>query len=277
MLLGGVTAFALLVAAAVCLGCSAFSGLAWLWMLPLTFAGCWLFGLVLAFVFLCIICGRVDLEKEQEEDDPFYRRVMHLYIEALIMLMRVRVKTSGLEKTPKDGRFLLVCNHLFVADPGIILHYFKDSQLAFISKQENRSLFAVGKFMHKILCQTLDREDDRQALQVILKCIRLIKEDKVSICVFPEGYCSKDGKLHHFRPGVFKIAQKAGVPIVVCTLRGTRPIIHNGLRLKPTDVELRLLTVIPPEELKGRTAVDISNQVHGIMAADLGPGLVAEE
>ena len=172
---------------------------------------------------------------------------------------------------------MLVCNHLFIADPGIIHHYFKDSQLAFISKKENDKLPAIAQFMHKTLCQPIDREDDRQAMQVILKCIRLIKDDKVSICVFPEGATSKDGRLHHFRPGVFKIAQKANVPIVVCTLRNTPPILHNGLRLKHTDVELRLLEVIPPETLKGRTAVDISNQVHAIMAADLGPNLVAEE
>jgi len=275
MLVGGITAFSLLMAAVICFVSGGFSGFGWLWVLPVSFAGCWLAGMLLAVAFLCIICGRVDLN-EPQEDDPFYRKWMHVYVEALIMLLQVRVKASGLEKTPKDGRFLLVCNHLFIADPGIILHYFKDSQLAFISKQENRNLFAIGKFMHKILCQTIDREDDRQALQAIIKCIKLLKEDKVSVCVFPEGATAKDGKLHHFRPGVFKIAQKAGVPIVVCTLRNTRPILHNGLRLKPTRVELRLLTVIPAEDLQGRTTVDISNQVHAIMAEDLGPDLVAE-
>ena len=277
MLIKTITWISALLAVVLCALWGGFGGLGFLWMLPLTFAGLWLLGALLALGFLWILCARVDMEKEQEEDDPFYRRWMHVYIEALINLLRVRTKTTGLEKTPKDGRFLLVCNHLFIADPGIIHHYFKDSQLAFISKKENDALPAIGQFMHKTLCQSLDREDDRQALQVILRCIRLIKDDKVSVCVFPEGATSRDGKLHHFRPGVFKIAQKAGVPIVVCTLRNTQPILRNGLRLKPTDVELRLLEVIPPEDLKGRTAVDISDQVHAIMAADLGADLVAEE
>ena len=246
-------------------------------MLPLLFVGFWGMGAFFALGWLWLLCSRVDMNAEQEEDDPLYRKWMYIYIEALINLLQVRTKTVGLEKTPKDGRFLLVCNHMFIADPGIIHHFFKDSQLAFISKQENNALPAVSQFMHKTLCQTIDREDDRQALQVILKCIRMIKEDKVSVCVFPEGGTNHDELLHPFRPGVFKIAQKAQVPIVVCTLRNTRPILHNGFRLKHTDVELRLLEVIPAESLKGRTAVDISNQVHAIMAADLGPDLVAEE
>lgn len=277
MLMKTITLVAAAAAVLLCLLWGGFGGLGWLWMLPVTFAGVWLLGAALALGWLWLLCSRVDMTEEQEEDDPFYRKWMHVYIEALINLLQVRTKTYGLEKTPKEGRFLLVCNHLFIADPGILHHYFRDSQLAFISKKENDALPAIAQFMHRTLCQSLDREDDRQALQVILRCIRLIKDDKVSVCVFPEGATSKDGRLHKFRPGVFKIAQKAQVPIVVCTLRGTRPILHNGLRLRHTDVELRLLEVIAPEELKGRTAVEISDRVHAIMAADLGPDLVAEE
>lgn len=124
--------------------------------------------------------------------------------------------------------------------------------------------------MHKILCQPIDRENDRAALKTILKCISLLKEDKCSIGVFPEGYTSRDGKLHHFRPGVFKIAQKANVPIVVCTIQNTRPIFKNLKKLKKTDVDLHLVTVIPPEEFKGLSTVEISDRVYACMIADLG-------
>ena len=276
MLVKTITFGAAFAAAVLCALCDGFFGWGFLWMLPVFFVGAWLVGAALALGWLWLICSRVDMTKEEEEDSPFYRKWMHVYIEALINILQVRTKTQGLEKTPKKGRFLLVCNHLFTADPGIIHHYFKDSQLAFISKKENEKLPAVAQFMHKTLCQSIDREDDRQALQVILRCIRIIKDDKASICVFPEGGTNHDDLLHPFRPGVFKIAQKAQVPIVVCTLRNTRPIIPNGTHLKPTDVELRLLEVIPAADLKGRTAVDISNQVYRIMADDLGPEYAPE-
>lgn len=230
--------------------------------------------LLAAVAFLVVVSYIVDPQQEQESDSPFYRRVIALYVEALMMLARVRTQVSGLEKTPKEGRFLLVCNHQFAADPGILLHYFKDSQLAFISKKENRNLFCVGRLMHKILCQELDREDDRQALRVILRCIQILKEDKASIAVFPEGGTNHDELLHHFRPGVFKIAQKAQVPIVVCTLQGTRSILSNLLK-GGTDVQLHLLEVIPAEELKGKTTVEIAQRVYDRMAEDLGPELLA--
>ena len=241
-----------------------------LWLLPVFFAGIYLLGLLLAVLFLWICCRVVDMEKPQEEDSRFYRTIMHPYIEALITLVGVRLHTRGLEKTPQEGRFVLVCNHLFIADPGILLHCFKKSQLAFITKQENLKLPIIAPIMHKILCQPIDRENDRAALKTILKCISLLKEDKCSIGVFPEGYTSKDGKLHPFRPGVFKIAQKANVPIVVCTIQNTRPIFKNLKKLKKTDVELHLVEVIPPEEIKGLSTVELSDRIYACMIADLG-------
>ena len=53
--------------------------------------------------------------------------------------------------------------------------------------------------------------------------------------------------------------------------------IRNFLHLKSTPVPLHLLEVIPAEELKGVTTVAISDRVRGIMAADLGSDLVAED
>lgn len=270
MLLKGIAAVSLAVSCVIC----AVSGISWLWLLPLL-AILYLLGMGLALGFLWACCKAVDMEKEQEEDSRFYRTIMDLYIEALISLVLVRIHTEGLEKTPKEGRFLLVCNHLFIADPGVLLHCFKNSQLAFITKKENLKLPIIAPIMHKILCQPIDRENDRSALKTILKCISLIKEDKVSIGVFPEGYTSKDGKLHPFRPGVFKIAQKTNVPIVVCTIQNTKMIFKNLAKLKKTDVELHLTEVIMPEEYKGMSTVEISDCVYERMIADLGEGFRA--
>ena len=267
MLLGSIGVISLVIAAAVCCFGS-FPAL--LWIGPLTFAGSFLALMVLAFLFLWLVTAFVDLKKPQEHDSKFYRTLVALYVPAICTILRMRVHTRGLEKTPTEGRFLLVCNHLFDFDPVVLLGWFGKSQLAFISKWENSAMFIVGKVMHKLMCQLINRENDREALKTILRCIQLLKEDECSIAVFPEGYTSVDGRLHHFRPGVFKIAMKAQVPIVVCTITNTNRVVHNILRLKPTDIELHLIDVIPAEALKGRTAVDISEQVYQMMLNDLG-------
>ena len=138
-------------------------------------------------------------------------------------------------------------------------------------------MFVIGPMMHKILCQLINRENDREALKTILRCIQILKEDKASIAVFPEGGIKAEKKLTHFRSGVFKIAQKANVPIVVCTLKNTKDVVRNIKHLKPSSVEMKVLEVIPAEELKGVTTVDVAHRCYELMAADLGPELIAED
>ena len=274
MLIGGILLLSALFAAAMCIGAE---GLSWLWIAPVSFVGGVLALAILAFLFLWFMCQIVDQSKEQENDSKFYRTMMALYIAAIKTVIRLHIHTEGLEKIPKDGRFLLVCNHTSLADPVILLHCFAKSQLAFISKRENASMFLVGNAMHKIMCQTINRENDREALKTILKCIQLIKDDEVSVAVFPEGYIHPDKKLHPFRSGVFKIAQKTQVPIVVCTLKNTPQVFTNLPKLKRTDVDLHLVDVIQPEQYAGMNTVALGNWVYQMMAEDLGPELVSQD
>ncbi len=269
-------ALALLLAVGICT-IGGTSGLNWLWGLPLSFLGSLVILAAIFFLTLWVSTLFVDTEKVQEKDNPFYRALTQTTARLAIWILRMQVHTRGLENTPKDGRFLLVCNHLSLLDPVTLLAFFSKSQLAFISKRENDSMFLVGKLMHKMLCQLINRENDREALKTIINCIRIIQEDKASIAVFPEGYIHGDNLLHPFRSGVFKIAQKTKVPIVVCTMQNTWKVKKNMPHLKPTDVHLHLVGVVQPEDFEGLTTVDIANRVHAMMAQDLGPDLVLQE
>lgn len=275
MVIGIVAVLAAILSAVICVGADAFGSLVWLWLLPLGWLGGFLGIIVLLFLMVLIMCAFVDIEKEQHQDNRFYRFVLYMIADAAHTVLQVRVHTQGLEKIPDHGRVLLVCNHLNNADPVIIFHQVKKKQkLAFIAKREAGKMFVVGKFMHKILCQRVNRENDREALKTILKCIDIIKKDKASIAVFPEGGILGGNVLHPFRHGVFKIALRTHVPVVVCTLWGTQDVFHNGLRLKPTDVDFHVLGVVQPETYKDMTAVELGHLVHDMMAKDLGPDRV---
>ena len=269
--------FAALSAALAVLAGFGCGGYAWLWVVPLTFAGSFLALLVLAFLFLWAASALAKENENQAGDDPFYRRMIEWYVEAICTILGMKVDVRGLEKLPENGRFMLVCNHLSLLDVVVLVWKFRGKELTFVTKQENMDMFIIGKLMGKIQCLPLNRDNDREALKTILKAIAVVKEDKASMGLFPEGTRSLDGKLHHFRSGSFKIAQKANVPIVVCTIQNTHKVFRNFLHLKPTHVPLHLVEVIPAEQLKGVTTVDISNRVRSLMAADLGPDLVAEE
>ena len=275
MVIGIVAILSVVLSALICICTGSFAGLAWLWLLPLSWLGSFLGILLLLFLMVLIMCAFVDLDKEQVKDNPFYRAVIYMIADAAHTVLQVRVHSEGVEKIPADGRVLLVCNHLNNADPVIIYHQVKKKQkLASIAKREAGEMFVVGKFMHKLLCQRINRENDREALKTILKCIEIIKQDKASIAVFPEGGIRGGNELHPFRHGVFKIALRTQVPVVVCTLWGTQDVFHNGLRLKPTEVDFHVLGVVQPDVYKDMTAVELGRLVHDMMAKDLGPDRV---
>ena len=277
MLLAWILILSLALAVAACAATVTFAALSWRWVLPLYFVLFFLLLAGLVFLYLLYLCRKVDQSVPQEEIDPHYKKVTDLILESVLPILRIRIDKIGMEKVPQSGRFLLVCNHCNNSDPVILMRVFAKYQLAFVSKKENSTMFVIGPMMHKLLCQLINRENDREALKTILKCIQILKEDKASVGIFPEGgILTEDGKLHHFKPGVFKIAQKAEVPIVVCCLKNTKDVVYNILHLKGSKVELKVLDVIPAGTVKEKKTVEIAEYCHDLIAKELGPEMVTD-
>ena len=271
MLLAILSFLSATVTAVVCAATGAFYGYMWLWLVPSVYLGSFLVFIGLAFLFLLLVCKCIDPEKNYEKDSLWFRRMVLWYIDGILTILPIKIRTRGLEKLPKNGRFLLVCNHLHNIDPVFLLNTFPKSQLSFVAKQETKQMFLLDKVLPKLLCPYINRENDREALKTILRCIQLLKTDTVSIAIFPEGGINPYRKLAHFRPGVFKIAQKAEVPIVVCTLRNTQYALAKVKKLQKAEVELHLLDVIPVEEHRNKTTVEVAERIYTMMADDLGP------
>ncbi len=276
MLLGLLFGLPALCAVAVGIFTGGFYSLHGLWILPVSYLGAFALTLPLILFLVWLAGAPVNTDKPQETDSKFYRWLMHCVIDLLLFLLPVKVHTEGLEKMPDDPQILLVCNHLHEVDPGVLMKYFPQYRLSFLAKKEVLKMPIIGKFAHKILCQSVNRENDREALKTILKCVDLIKTQGTSMGIFPEGYVYPDRKLHRFRNGVLKIAQKTKLPIVICTLRNTHKVLPNAMKLKHTDVDLHLVRVLRPEEYAGMTTVELGNSVYNIMAEDLGPENVSQ-
>lgn len=267
----------LILSAVVSLLIGAFESYHWLWAMPSLALGFFVVMLCCLYGYVHLLYRRVDTSVEQDGDDPLYRKVVEVLVESLLPFVSLNVKSKGVEKVPAEGRFLLVCNHTCDLDPAPILYALPKRQLAFIAKKEVRDFYLIGAFLHKIQGQFINRENDREALKTIIKCIQIIKEDKGSVAVFPEGRIHDDRKFHHFRPGVFKIAYKTKVPVVVCTLKNNRDMLKNLLHCKGTDVQFTVLEVIQPEEFLDIPTTELAERCYQIMAADLGPENVAQE
>ena len=85
-----------------------------------------------------------------------------------------------------------------------------------------------------------------------------MKRDLCSVGIYPEGTRSKTSELLPFHAGSFKTAQRANVPLAVACVRGTEKI-KKRLFLRPTDVYLDILEVIPAAQVKAMSTVELSD------------------
>lgn len=154
----------------------------------------------------------------------------------MIFFTGTKVMVIGEENVPKDTAVMYVGNHRSYFD--IILTYIRVPRpTGYISKKEMNKIPLLGVWMRHLHCLFLDRDDIKQGLQIILTAIEKAKSG-ISICVFPEGTRNKGGEeMLPFHEGSFKIAEKAGVPIIPITLVNTAEIFENHLpRIKKTTV-----------------------------------------
>lgn len=231
------------------------------WLVPLMVIGFVLVFIILhALVFIIWVLS-IDVNKPQKERKCF-RKMLNITIPLLLKLARVKVNASGTDIVPENGRMLFVSNHQHDFDPLIILSVFPQYGLGFIGKKDIYATMPfVAKVMHGIYGLPIDRENNRAAAKTIIEASRLLKEDKASIGLFPEGYVSTSCELLPLRNGSLKIAFRAGVPIVVCVINNTREI-PKRMFLKKTEIEFRVLSVITPEEFKGKTTTEIGDIIH---------------
>ncbi len=154
----------------------------------------------------------------------------------MLVFAGTKVIVKGEENVPKDTAVMYVGNHRSYFD--IILTYIRVPRpTGYISKKEMDRIPLLGIWMRHLHCLFLDRKDIKQGLKIILEAIEKAKSG-ISICVFPEGTRNKGGEeMLPFHEGSFKIAEKAGVPIIPMTLVNTAEIFENHLpRIKKATV-----------------------------------------
>ncbi len=209
----------------------------------------------------------IDKDKEYEDQGKVSRFVLDQTLEILCHFGGVRLKINGLDKVPKNEKFVIVYNHTSNFDPMIISLILHNQDLIHISKPGNFKIPIAGAFVHRNCYLSIDRDNAREALKTIDKAANFIEDDKFSVGVSPEGTRNKSGKgLLPFRNGSFKIALKAKCPTVVCCLHNVNKI-HKNFPFKRTVVEVNFLDVIEYDE-NLKTDI-ISNIVRKEMLKDL--------
>ena len=207
------------------------------------------------------------LGKEQEYND-FVLNLVSTWAKGRIKDSGATVNVHGLENLPKDKGILFVSNHQSNFDIILLLAHIPLPK-GFIAKIELNKFPFINKWMTRINCLFMDRNDIKQSAKIIIEGINQLKSG-INMVVFPEGTRSKTGKLGEFKSGSFKLAVKANKPIVPLTICGTMDIMEaNNYVIKPSTVNLYIHPPIYTLELTKEEITTLPSKVKTIIEKDL--------
>ena len=116
----------------------------------------------------------------------------------------------------------------------------------------------LSYWMKRIHCLFLDRKDIRAGAQMVADAANEMKDGK-SVLIFPEGTRTHtEGQLQHFKGGSFKIAIRAGAPVVPVTIIGTGNILEDHIETDHLKVYRTPVTIVigKPIETEGMSIAD---------------------
>ena len=194
-------------------------------------------------------------------------RLVRRFARALLVLAGCRLRVEGLENLVKEPCAVLIANHSSYLDSVVLVAALpRDFHLVVNHLAATRPLIGtiIRKAKHLVV--------DRGSLRSRATCARVMIEalgDGTSLLLFPEGTRSSGGMLP-FKAGTFRIAVKAGRPVLPIAVVGTGRIWPRRFRLfHRGPIAVRILPAIHPDSGARDTATRLRDAASGAIAGAL--------
>ena len=231
--------------------------------IPVVFASTFVVFLFL-WIFICFLCTRfIRMDREYDKSSKLYWWYTERIIELVMQLLRIQLKVTGKEVLSKD-KFLFVCNHRAALDPLLTMGVLREYDMGFVAKQEIFKIPIIARLMHRCHCLCLKRGDLKESAKTIVKASELIRENKASIGIYPEGTRNPQDEMLPFMNGAFKIAKKAHCPVVVAIIRNTEKVSKRA-PFRKTIIYLDFIGILDKEFVEKNNTAEISQAARTMM------------
>lgn len=205
--------------------------------------------------------AQLRAEGKNEEERALIADVEKQWVNRIIDIFDVKVNIQGRENIP-EGACVFMANHQGYADIVVMLKAAEGKQIGFIAKDSLKKVPYIGKWVKAIHGIFIERGDTRSALRSIQAGISEL-ENGFSMVIFPEGTRSQCHEMAAFKPGSFKLATKAKVPIVPVTIDGTPDIFEKrGIITRGTTVNMVIHPAIDTASLDRHEIANITHVVE---------------
>ena len=172
----------------------------------------------------------------------------------------MKIASFGVENLPKENGFMFFPNHQGLYDVLAIIEACP-RPFAVVAKKEIANIQFLKQVFACMKAYMLDREDVRQAMQVIIHVTEEVKKGR-NYLIFAEGTRSKNGNHPgEFKGGSFKCAMNAHCPIVpVAMLNSYQAFDTNSIH--PVTVQVHFLKPLYYEDYKDMKSTEIAKIVR---------------
>jgi len=189
---------------------------------------------------------------------------------------------SGFDRTKTS---FFVCNHVNIFDAFVIYSAIPQ----FVRGLEQDSHFkipAYGWMMKRFGNIPVVKDGTTADYKQMVKRVRRALEGGVSLIVFAEGSRTTTGRVRAFRPGVFRMAQQFGAPVVPMSIVGSFEFNRKGSwMIYPSKITVYMHDTIETkglgkddvEELAARVQQIVSAPVEAYYASGIDRSLPAAE
>lgn len=206
------------------------------------------------WIKLCYHASHVDKYIEEEH----YKMLRYITYRAN-KGGNVIIDVHGQENIPKENGFMFFPNHQGMYDVLAIIDACP-KPFSVVAKKEVANVPFLKQVFACMKAYMLDREDVRQAMEVIVNVTKEVKKGR-NYLIFAEGTRSKKGnQIQDFKGGSFKSATKARCPIVpVALIDSFKPFDTNSIT--PVTVQVHFLEPLLYEEYKDMKTNEIAETV----------------
>jgi 1-acyl-sn-glycerol-3-phosphate acyltransferase len=154
-------------------------------------------------------------------------------------LAGMRFKVAGRENVPQGRAAVFCANHQSNVDPPV-LYRAVHPRLRVLYKREIDQIPLLARAFRMAGFIPIDRHNKESALRSIEAGASSLRSGH-SFLIFPEGTRSKTDQLLPFKKGGFRMAIKAGAPIVPVAISGGRAaMVHGSFIIRPVTLTIRI-------------------------------------
>ena len=204
------------------------------------------------------------MRKMTKHPDKYSERDKYVYalkiIRFLMKSARISTKIYGVENLPKEGGYIMYPNHQGKYDVLGIMYGHRDP-CTFVMDKAKSYGFMVREMVDLLGAKRLMLDNVRQNIVIMDKITKEVSTGKRYIIFSEGGYDNNGNIVQRFKPGSFKCAMRARVPIVPVTLIDSY-LAFNSLKPGPVKTEVIFGKPIYYEDYKDLKTPEVADIVR---------------